>query len=71
VSFTKSCLYCKNLLVKETDEMVRMDFSKFKHPEFFNNKVCEYFCSLDDSICSDKDFYCHKFVASKEDKEDV
>lgn len=57
----RSCLYCKNLLVKETDEKNFIDFSKFRHPEQINDKKCEYLCLLDKVPCEDRDFYCHTF----------
>lgn len=57
----RSCLYCKNLLVKETDEKNSIDLKQFKHPEIINDKKCEYLCVLDKVPCEKRDWYCHTF----------
>ena len=59
-SINKSCLYCKSLVVNQTDEVV-LDLKKFRHPEMFNDKRCIYKCLFDLKDCEEHDWYCHDF----------
>lgn len=61
MDFNKSCLHCKSFLAKDTGEKNGINFSKFKQPQIFNDKKCEYLCSLDGVLCEKRDWYCHRF----------